>query len=71
MRHSYSSLTPGTIHRQARTALSRHLDWQPFRKSVTVNDLLDLLLLMAATAASLFATVRRFFVSATRPRAGP
>lgn len=61
MRPSYSSLTPAVIHRQARLTLSRHLDWRPFRASVTVQDLPDLLLLMAATAGSLFATVRRFF----------
>ena len=33
----------------------------PFHKSVGVDTLLDLLLLMAASGASLFATVRRFF----------
>jgi hypothetical protein len=37
------------------------LDWQPFGRSVTVVDLLDLLLLMAASAASLFAVAKRFF----------
>jgi len=71
MRHCYSSLTPGVVHAQARWALQRHLDWRPFHDSVCVHDLLDLLLLMAATAGSLFATVRRFFASATRPRPGP
>jgi hypothetical protein len=49
------------IHRHARQALAGCLDWKPFRDSVSVNQLLDLLLTMAATAASLFATVRRFF----------
>jgi hypothetical protein len=40
----------------------RHvLDWKPFHESVSVDDLLDLLLLMAASAASLYATVRRYF----------
>ena len=61
MRHLYSSLTPGVIHAQARRVLARRLDWRPFGKSVPVGDLLDLLLLMAATAGSLYATARRFF----------
>jgi len=66
MRHDYSTITPAVIHHRARQSLQRSLDWQPFRQSVTVKHLLDLLLLMAATTASLFATVRRFFPSATR-----
>jgi hypothetical protein len=37
------------------------LSWKPYHQSVSVSALLDLLLLMAATGASLFATVRRFF----------
>lgn len=61
MRHNHSSLTPGVIHHFARQALSGCLDWKPFRQSVTVANLLDLLLVMAATTASLFATARRFF----------
>ncbi len=61
MRHLHSSLTPGVIHHQARTALAGCLDWQPFGRSVRVPQLLDLLLVMAATAASLFAVARRFF----------
>jgi hypothetical protein len=36
-------------------------NWKPFHRTVSVCALLDLLLLMAATGASLFATVRRFF----------
>ena len=61
MRHFHSTITPAVIHRQARQALQAHLDCQPFHDSVSVADLLDLLLLMAATTASLFATARRFF----------
>jgi hypothetical protein len=61
MRHFHSTITPSVIHQNARQALEANLDWQPFHDSVTVADLLDLLLLMAASAASLFATVRRFF----------
>ena len=61
MRHFHSNLTPRIIHHHARNALSGCLDWKPFRQSVSVTQLLDLLLRMAASAASLFATVRRFF----------
>src|SRR5437899_1945742 len=61
MRHFHSTITPSIIHQQAREALEANLEWQPFHDSVSVADLLDLLLLMASTTASLFATVRRFF----------
>ena len=61
MRHVYCSLTPGVVHHRARQALSGCLDWKPFGRSVAVAQLLDLLLLMAATTASLFAVARRFF----------
>ena len=54
-------ITPGVVHQQARQALARSLDWKPFHESVSVDHLLDLLLLMAASTASLYATVRRFF----------
>jgi hypothetical protein len=61
MRHFHSSITPAVIHREARQALEARLDCKPFHDSVSVADLLDLLLLMAAATASLFATARRFF----------
>jgi hypothetical protein len=61
MRPSYSTITPAVIHQQARYALEGVLDWKPYHRSVSVADLLNLLLLMAAHTASLFATVRRFF----------
>jgi len=61
MRPPYSTITPVVIHQEARAALERCLDWKPFKQSVSVADLLHLLLLMAAHTASLFATVRRFF----------
>jgi hypothetical protein len=61
MRPFHSNITPAVIHREARQALQTSLDWKPFHDSVSVVDLLDLLLRMAATTASLFATVRRFF----------
>lgn len=55
------TITPGVVHRHAREALRSSLDWKPFHESVRVDHLLDVLLLMAASTASLFATVRRFF----------
>ncbi len=55
------SITPKVVHQRARQALQPVLAWKPFHQSVRVEDVLDLLLLMAASAASLFATVRRFF----------
>jgi hypothetical protein len=62
MRHQpHSTLTPAVVQRHARQALQHSLDWKAYYDSVSVGDLLDLVLLMAATAASLFATVRRFF----------
>lgn len=61
MRPPYSTITPAVIHQEARAALQRCLDWKPYHQSVSVTDLLSLLLLMAAHTASLFATVRRFF----------
>src|SRR5437764_25804 len=60
MRHSHT-ITPAVVHRRARQALASSLNWKPFHESVSVAQLLDLLLLMAASAASLFAAVRRFF----------
>ncbi len=61
MRPLHCNLTPSVVHHRAHQVLSGCLDWKPFRQSVPVTQLLDLLLLMAATTASLFATVRRFF----------
>src|SRR5262245_64753222 len=57
----YHPITPSVVHGRARQALRHVLDWVPFHQSVSVDDVLDLLLLMAASAASLYATVRRFF----------
>ena len=63
MRHFHSTVTPAVVHHHARDAAA----WERAAlevlvgKSVSVADLLDLLLMMAASAASLFAVVRRFF----------
>jgi hypothetical protein len=60
MRRSYSTLTPALVRSLARQSLAAALPWQPFRQSVPVTALLDLLLRTAALGTSLFACVRRF-----------
>jgi len=60
MRHLHT-ITPRVVHLQALEALRHCLDWKPFHESVTVDQLLNLLVLMAASCSSLFDTVRRFF----------
>lgn len=61
MRHGYSSITPAVVHQHAQRALERALDWRPYHESVTVLDMIRVLLLMAANNSSLSATVGRFF----------
>lgn len=61
MRHGYSTITPAVVQQHAERALERALNWQPYYDSVTVLDMLRMLLLMAANNGSLSATVRRFF----------
>jgi hypothetical protein len=61
MRHIYRTITPAVVHAQARSCLQNVLQWKPYGESVSITDLLDLLLLMAASASSLFAVVKRFF----------
>jgi hypothetical protein len=58
MRHSYSTVTPAVVRAAAAAGLRTALPWQPFRASVTVAALLDLLLLAAAWRSSLSAVVR-------------
>jgi hypothetical protein len=60
MRQTYCSLTPAVVRDRARTALARALPWRPFRRSVPVGALLDLVLLTAALASSVWAVARRF-----------
>jgi hypothetical protein len=61
MRPPYPTITPAVTHRQARFALGRVLDWKPYPHPVGAADPLSLLLLLAARAASPFATARRSF----------
>ena len=61
MRRTHRTATAGTVHHLAHRALAATLDWKPFRASVPVAHLLDLILLMAATTRTLFAVVTRHF----------
>src|SRR5438552_6819345 len=61
MRPGYPTVGADSVHQLAHHALANALTWQPFRRSVGVNQLLDLLLLMAATARTLFAVATRYF----------
>jgi hypothetical protein len=60
MRHFYT-ITPAVVYRRANQALASSLDWKGYKKSVSVGQVVDMLLLMASLASSLFAVVRRFF----------
>src|SRR5579872_3469437 len=60
MRHIHP-ITPGVVHRRARQALESSFDWKPRKDSVSVEQLLDMLLFMAASVSSLYAVVKRFF----------
>ena len=61
MRHGYSTITPATVHGLARSVLERALQVRPYKRSVTCPQLIDLILLVAATTRTLFAVARRHF----------
>src|SRR5262245_21682368 len=61
MRRSYSTITPSVVHCLARSALEGALGFRDSKRSVTHAQLIDLLLLVAATARTLFAVARRYF----------
>ena len=61
MRRSQDSLTPASVHTLFHKYLLQHLPLADFKDSVTALQLADLLTLMAATARTLFATVRERF----------
>ena len=64
MRPGYSTITPAVVHRLARSALqTAALAFRPYKQSVTVVQLLDLLVLVAATTRTLFAVATRYFDS--------
>jgi hypothetical protein len=61
MRRRYSTLTPSVVHTCARSALASALGFRGYKRSVPLDQLLDLLLLIAATARTLFAIATRYF----------
>jgi hypothetical protein len=61
MRRGYSTITPAVVHSLARKALEAALQFRGYKQSVTVRQLLDLILLLSATTRTLFAVVRRYF----------
>jgi hypothetical protein len=61
MHRGYSTITPGVVHNVARSVLERALGVVDFKRSVEAHQLLDLLLLIAATARTLFAVTRHYF----------
>jgi hypothetical protein len=61
MRRGYSTITPAVVHRLARSVLERTLAFEGYKRSVTRTQLLDLVLLVGATARTLFAVATRYF----------
>lgn len=61
MRRGYSTITPATVHSHTRDALRDALGFRPYKQSVTLDQLLDLILLVASTARTLFAVATRCF----------
>src|ERR1700691_3965749 len=61
MRPIHSTISDSSVYQLAHATLEKAFDWKPFRKSVSVRDLIALLLIMGTTKGTLFATVKRFF----------
>jgi hypothetical protein len=61
MHPSYFTITPSVVHSFARSVLERTLGFQSSQPSVSLHQLLDLLLLIAATTRTLFAVAGRYF----------
>jgi len=61
MRPSYSTITPSVVHSLARSVLETALGFQPHKQSVSLHQLLSLLLLVASTTKTLFAVARHYF----------
>lgn len=61
MHQGYSTITPAVVHRLARSVLERALGFGDYKRSVSRAQLIDLLLLVAATTRTLFAVARRYF----------
>ena len=61
MHPGYTTITPAVVHRLASAALESTLGLKPYKASVSVRQLLDLVLLIAAGTCTLFAVARRHF----------
>ena len=61
MRRTYSTITPSVVHHFTRSILETTLGFQGYKHSVTLRQLLDLLLLVAATTRTLSALATRCF----------
>jgi hypothetical protein len=61
MRRTYSTITPSLVHSYARSALQSALQLKGYKLSVTPAQLLDLLLLVAASTRTLWAVATRYF----------
>jgi hypothetical protein len=61
MRRTYSTITPGVVHRFARSTLAAALQFRAYKRSVTPNQLLDLILLVGALGRTLHAVAVRYF----------
>lgn len=61
MHRGYSTITPSVVHHLARSALEGALGFRDYKGSVTRAQLIDLLLLVAATTRTLFAVATRYF----------
>ncbi len=58
MRPPHFTVAAASVRRLAHHVLTDALGWKPFRRSVGVIQLIDLILVMASTTRTLFAVVR-------------
>jgi hypothetical protein len=63
MRRTYSTITPSVVHSLTRSLLEKHLGFRGFKQSVTLHQLLDLLLLAGVLCRTLSAIATRYFNS--------
>jgi hypothetical protein len=61
MRPIHSTIRDSSVYQLAHKTLEKSFAWKAFRQSVSISQLIDLLLQMAATGRTLFGVVERFF----------
>ena len=61
MRRTYSSISPKVVYQHASKILQQVFPWKSFKRSVTREQMVDMLLLMASLCSSLSNVVKRFF----------